>query len=480
LELEIKPEPEPTIEDILDDIAEKLDIIQAKVDELVAQAAKENEEDEKIDKEEEDKKELELEISCVGQININTALQKDLEKIIEVGPATAQKIMSARPFYLLDDLLKVSGIGEKTLVKIKEQNCAFVDSNLAAFAPIASSGGEESCVGKININTAALEQLKRITNIGDVKAQAIIDARPFASLDALLNVKGIGETILQKIKDQNCAFVEAVLPEPELPVEEKDITAPQVSFSLEPMQNSSNFAIDFNITDLSGTATPSGIYNYIFYWQEEGGEEWQEDAPVLFTENLTEATGSRYFTDGKDETTYNFEIQATDVAGNASKNFAFTKISLPKKILINEVQISSIEQRFVELYNPNEYEINLTDWYLQRKKEAATPEDTWETFVSSPHFKDKIILPNSYFLISREIEGADILLKDMALKIDNALALKNKKEEIIDKLGWGMSLNFENFPAPNPDEAKSISRIDGIDTDDNSKDFIISEPTPGR
>ena len=78
--------------------------------------------------------------SCsANSVNINTASQSDLEKIIGVGPATAQKIISARPFYSLNDLLKVSGIGEITLQKIIGQNCAFVDDSYSHYS--GSGGG---------------------------------------------------------------------------------------------------------------------------------------------------------------------------------------------------------------------------------------------------------------------------------------------------------------------------------------------------
>lgn len=59
----------------------------------------------------------------------------------------------------------------------------------------------------VDINTASLKQLEMLTEIGPKKAQAIVDARPFSSVDDLIRVKGIGEKTLQKIKEQGLACV---------------------------------------------------------------------------------------------------------------------------------------------------------------------------------------------------------------------------------------------------------------------------------
>lgn len=66
------------------------------------------------------------------------------------------------------------------------------------------SSSSESVSGLININTAAAYELQRLNGIGEVKARAIIDYREqnggFSSVDELINVKGIGEKTLEKIR----------------------------------------------------------------------------------------------------------------------------------------------------------------------------------------------------------------------------------------------------------------------------------------
>ena len=57
-------------------------------------------------------------------ININTASSTELERIVHVGPARAQEIISLRPFSSVDDLARVNGIGPARLADIKDQGLA--------------------------------------------------------------------------------------------------------------------------------------------------------------------------------------------------------------------------------------------------------------------------------------------------------------------------------------------------------------------
>lgn len=127
------------------------------------------------------------------------------------------------------------------------------------------------------------------------------------------------------------------------------------------------------------------------------------------------------------------------VGGGAKPNYL--------KILISEIQISPIGQRFIELYNPDETDVNLTGWYLMRKTSSE-----YKSFISKNKFAGKIIFAKRYFLISKTDASADIFKDDLILTPDNSFVLKNPNQDISDELiltgqnpAAGKSLCRENF-----------------------------------
>ncbi len=156
-------------------------------------------------------------------VDINTADQKALESLPGVGPATAKAIVQGRPYKSVDDLANVKGLGRSKFEKIKP--LVTVGGPPAAQAPTAAGAAASKAatvtqavqkapaqakqavkaaasMGPVNLNTASKEQLVALPGIGEKKAQAIIDGRPYQKTEDVMKVKGIKQGIYNKIKDK--------------------------------------------------------------------------------------------------------------------------------------------------------------------------------------------------------------------------------------------------------------------------------------
>lgn len=60
-------------------------------------------------------------IKTASQININLASEEELEKLPGIGAVTASKVVAARPFTKIEDLLTKKVISKSVFEKIKQQ-----------------------------------------------------------------------------------------------------------------------------------------------------------------------------------------------------------------------------------------------------------------------------------------------------------------------------------------------------------------------
>ena len=83
---------------------------------------------------------------------------------------------------------------------------AFVTLALLAVPATASGTAAQEKAPRVNINTAGVEELTSLPGIGPSYAKRIVEFRekngPFKKVEDLLNVQGIGEKTLEKIRDK--------------------------------------------------------------------------------------------------------------------------------------------------------------------------------------------------------------------------------------------------------------------------------------
>lgn len=60
---------------------------------------------------------------------------------------------------------------------------------------------------EINLNTAELADLTKLKNIGLVRAQSIIDKRPYRDIYELSTIKGLGKKRIDEIVNQGLAKI---------------------------------------------------------------------------------------------------------------------------------------------------------------------------------------------------------------------------------------------------------------------------------
>ncbi len=138
-------------------------------------------------------------ITLFAKININTATKTEFEKLPNIGPKKAERIIKYRlehgDFKRIEDLVKVKGIGKKTLEKLRP--------HITLELTQEEDSEDNNPEGKININLADIDEFSIMPGIGPAKKKRILEYRKkngnFKTKEEIMSVKGIGEKIYEKI-----------------------------------------------------------------------------------------------------------------------------------------------------------------------------------------------------------------------------------------------------------------------------------------
>ncbi len=150
-------------------------------------------------------------------------------------------------------------------------------------------------------------------------------------------------------------------------------------------------------------------------------------------------------------------------------------------IVVNEIQTAgqTSKDEFVELYNPTDASIDVTGWRLTKKTATGNEANLVSTFSSMS------IQPHGFLLIAHPTDYKGSVSPDLTYSTSNTIAddntvilYRDAGDTIVDLVGVGKATVRDGTPAPNPDAGQSITRRDGLDTNNNGADFIIAAPTP--
>lgn len=157
-------------------------------------------------------------------------------------------------------------------------------------------------------------------------------------------------------------------------------------------------------------------------------------------------------------------------------------------LIINEVLINGNNgEEFIELYNNSTSDIPLQGWYFNYYSSSRD----WNSPYRSKEFPvEANIKAKDFYIIG--LKGFDLSKANWQPYITDQLSNSNgsvaifknnifSKDAVVDVFAWGVVGSVKEIKeAPVSKIGFSLGRIDGKNTNDNSKDFAEQEPTPGQ
>ena len=148
----------------------------------------------------------------------NVAGAEELDRLPGVGAAKAQRIVREReengPFASVEDLARVTGLGPKSVERLKPYLRVTGGGGGARRGQVAARGGPPAGEARnsvatvagsvVDLNRATAEELRALPGIGPVMAERIVAFRKergrFRKLEELMEVKGVGARTFARLE----------------------------------------------------------------------------------------------------------------------------------------------------------------------------------------------------------------------------------------------------------------------------------------
>jgi competence ComEA-like helix-hairpin-helix protein len=520
LETENSQEKAKELQKALDEIARQINLLNQEFVKL-----EEGQKQEVIEKTDDFEEEVIFEEEVLGWacVNINTASLKELIQIIHIGAIRAEQIIQLRRerlFSSVEDLIRVSGIGEITLAAILAQELACVGpeaplpvsasdtaSTTAATSVQSSSSQSSQLQPQLNLSylennpvnkdikvTFSAVNLKNNTYDLKISILAILEESEqkrtlseiyssgnwqssYNYLRKVFSGVSFSGDFKLKIKDEHKNY----LGQADIIVKIRD----------------SNGKIVSEFKDKINIVNPEQEIPVLEADEEEEGEENEDEEDEEEEEADEEEEEEDEGEDGEEDEDEDEEEEDEDEDEEDEEKDEVTDIEedtteLPySKILVSEIQIEggNINHDFIELYNPGDSGIDISGYKLRKRTSGGT-ESSIRVLPSG-----SVIPAKGYYLwvSSKDEDYPSSINADTSttqiLASNNSIALLTPENVIINALAWGGGTTsfVEISPFPdNPGKNQSLGRIwnkeagEYKNTGNNSADFEFQPPTPKK
>lgn len=145
---------------------------------------------------------------AVGQtqtvLDLNTATREQLVAFKGIGAAYADKIIAGRPYKMRSELVARKIMPATEYLKIKKSLTPTSDD--AAEAALndkpAAAGPAKDAEGRLNINSASVQDLAALPGIGQAYAEKIVKGRPYSSFTDLAKRAGIPASAVNGVRSR--------------------------------------------------------------------------------------------------------------------------------------------------------------------------------------------------------------------------------------------------------------------------------------